>query len=100
MDVLMEQRFVALYCPIGIQHSDFLRLTSQGRPGMSLHADQQPSFPQGGHELAHIGGIGLNALCQLVAGQVSVWVQSNKSQNMNSIAKAGGIFHGLISFFL
>ena len=57
---------------------------------MSLHADQQSSLPQGGHELAHIGRIRLNALCQLVTGQVAVWVQSDKSQNMNSIAKAGG----------
>ena len=29
VDVLMEQWLVALYCPIGIQQSDFLRLTSQ-----------------------------------------------------------------------
>ena len=66
---------------------------------MSLHADQQSSLPQGGHELAHIGRIRLNDLCQLVTGQVAVWVQSDKSQNMNSIAKAGRIFHSLISFF-
>ena len=88
VDVLMKQGLVALYCPIGIQQSDFLRLTSQSGSGMSLHADQQPSLPQGGHELAHIGRIRLNALCQLVTGQVAVWVQSDKSQNMNSIAKA------------
>ena len=95
----MEQGLVALYCPIGIQQSDFLRPTSQSGAGMSLHADQQSSLPQGGHELAHIGRIRLNALCQLVTGQVAVWVQSDKSQNMNSIAKAGRIFHSLISFF-
>ena len=53
---------------------------------MSLHADQESTLPQGGHELAHIGRIRLNALCQLVTGQVAVWVQSDKSQYMNSIA--------------
>ena len=47
VDVLMEQWLVALYCPIGIQQSNFLRLTSQSGSGMSLHADQQPSLPQG-----------------------------------------------------
>ena len=47
MGVLMEQGLVPLHRPVGVQQGDLAGLFGKGGPGMSLHAGEQPAFPQG-----------------------------------------------------
>ena len=68
MGILVKQWLVTLYCPISIQQCNLARLFGKSRARVSLHAGEQPAFPQGRHELAHIGRVSLDTLRQFIAG--------------------------------
>ena len=95
MGILVKQWLVPLHCPIRIQQRDLAGLFRKSGARVPLHAGEQPAFPQGGHELAHIGRVGLDAFCNLFAGEGFLRVQSDKGQNMDGIAEFGGVFHRL-----
>ena len=98
--ILVEQRLVAFHGPLGIQQGDLAGFFGEDRPRVALHAVEQSAFPQGGHELSYVTGIGLDALCDLLTGEAGIRVQCNKGQNVYSVAELGGVFHCKIPFFL
>ena len=99
MGILMEQGLVPLHRSIGVQQRDLAGLFRKRGAWVPPHAGEQPAFPQGGHELAHIGWVGLDTLRNLFAGEYLFRVQSNESQNMNGVTELGRVFHFMIPHF-
>ena len=99
MGILMQQGLVPLHRPIGVQQRDLAGLFRKRGARVPPHAGEQPAFPQGGHELAHVGRVGLDTLRNLFAGEYLFRVQSNESQNMNGVTEFRRVFHSMIPHF-
>ena len=76
--VQVQKRFLSLHGQVYVQQSDGRKGFGQVRLRLSLGAVEEAGFPQGHHQLADVGRVGADAVCNSGTAQILFGVNMDK----------------------